>query len=235
MAELARLVRVSRARITQILDLLLLAPEIQEDVLFAGIELTLKKLLGRGASNLVARAALRVEAARDLASSRRIMGLRPELLAGHFELIHLMAYRCVRCSISIVEAALLHSFAQGHIRPVVSAMFASLAAEVPTIAFKHDLAVIVIVESKLVAVCAQETCELAVRFSLQRKIYESNPCANRLRIRADATRAAQSRELHARNSKAPRRMGSGPALTCAPRYSRAVKKWLKFRLPYERC
>ena len=33
MAELARLGRVSRARITQIMDLLMLAPEIQEEVL----------------------------------------------------------------------------------------------------------------------------------------------------------------------------------------------------------
>jgi hypothetical protein len=36
MAELARLGRVSRARITQIMDLLMLAPEIQERVLCAG-------------------------------------------------------------------------------------------------------------------------------------------------------------------------------------------------------
>ena len=34
MAELARLGRVSRARITQIMDLLMLAPEIQAEVLF---------------------------------------------------------------------------------------------------------------------------------------------------------------------------------------------------------
>lgn len=34
MAELARLGRVSRARITQIMDLLMLAPEIQEEVLY---------------------------------------------------------------------------------------------------------------------------------------------------------------------------------------------------------
>jgi hypothetical protein len=34
MADLARLGRVSRARITQIMDLLLLAPEIQEELLF---------------------------------------------------------------------------------------------------------------------------------------------------------------------------------------------------------
>ena len=33
MAELARLGRVSRARITQVMDLLMLAPEIQEEVL----------------------------------------------------------------------------------------------------------------------------------------------------------------------------------------------------------
>ena len=39
MAELARLGRVSRARITQIMDLLLLAPEIQEQVLYAGADL----------------------------------------------------------------------------------------------------------------------------------------------------------------------------------------------------
>ena len=36
LAELARVGRVSRARITQIMDLLLLAPEIQEEVLGTG-------------------------------------------------------------------------------------------------------------------------------------------------------------------------------------------------------
>jgi hypothetical protein len=47
MAELARLGRVSRARITQIMDLLMLAPEIQEEVLFdqAPPELGLRDLL----------------------------------------------------------------------------------------------------------------------------------------------------------------------------------------------
>ena len=38
MAELARLGRVSRARITQIMDLLMLAPEIQEQVLCSSLE-----------------------------------------------------------------------------------------------------------------------------------------------------------------------------------------------------
>ena len=33
-ADLARLARISRARVTQIMDLLLLAPEIQEEILF---------------------------------------------------------------------------------------------------------------------------------------------------------------------------------------------------------
>ena len=34
MADIARLGRVSRARVTQIMDLLLLAPDIQEEILF---------------------------------------------------------------------------------------------------------------------------------------------------------------------------------------------------------
>ena len=51
MAELARLGRVSRARITQIMDLLMLAPEIQEEVLQAPDEAghatsTLRELRG---------------------------------------------------------------------------------------------------------------------------------------------------------------------------------------------
>ena len=45
MAELARLGRVSRARITQIMDLLLLAPEIQESVLFGRLGLALRDLM----------------------------------------------------------------------------------------------------------------------------------------------------------------------------------------------
>lgn len=45
MADLARLGRVSRARITQIMDLMMLAPEIQEEVLCAGTQLTLRELL----------------------------------------------------------------------------------------------------------------------------------------------------------------------------------------------
>lgn len=45
MAELARLGRVSRARITQIMDLLMLAPEIQEEVLFGSKALGLRELL----------------------------------------------------------------------------------------------------------------------------------------------------------------------------------------------
>jgi hypothetical protein len=44
MADLARLGRVSRARITQIMDLLMLAPEIQEEVLFGGVEMSLREL-----------------------------------------------------------------------------------------------------------------------------------------------------------------------------------------------
>ena len=40
MAELARLGRVSRARITQIMDLLMLAPEIQEEVLVGSTPLS---------------------------------------------------------------------------------------------------------------------------------------------------------------------------------------------------
>ena len=48
MAELARLGRVSRARITQIMDLLMLAPEIQEQILRADTAGTagLRELLG---------------------------------------------------------------------------------------------------------------------------------------------------------------------------------------------
>ena len=42
MAELARVGRVSRARITQIMDLLMLAPEIQEEVLFGAVDVPLK-------------------------------------------------------------------------------------------------------------------------------------------------------------------------------------------------
>jgi hypothetical protein len=45
MAELARLGRVSRARITQIMDLLLLAPEIQEKILTAASSPPLRSLL----------------------------------------------------------------------------------------------------------------------------------------------------------------------------------------------
>ena len=45
LAELARLGRVSRARITQIMDLLMLAPEIQEEMLFGGVEVTLRDLV----------------------------------------------------------------------------------------------------------------------------------------------------------------------------------------------
>ena len=44
MAELARLGRVSRARMTQIMDLLMLAPEIQEDLLFGSVDVALKTL-----------------------------------------------------------------------------------------------------------------------------------------------------------------------------------------------
>jgi hypothetical protein len=45
MAELARLGRVSRARITQIMDLLMLAPEIQEALLLGSVMLRLRDLL----------------------------------------------------------------------------------------------------------------------------------------------------------------------------------------------
>ena len=38
MAEIAKLGRVSRARVTQIMDLLLLAPDIQEEILVAEVE-----------------------------------------------------------------------------------------------------------------------------------------------------------------------------------------------------
>ena len=50
MAELARLGRVSRARITQVMDLLMLAPEIQDEVLTGGVEVPLKMLLRVGAA-----------------------------------------------------------------------------------------------------------------------------------------------------------------------------------------
>ena len=45
MAELARLGRVSRARITQIMDLLMLAPEIQEEVLLGSAAVPLRALM----------------------------------------------------------------------------------------------------------------------------------------------------------------------------------------------
>ena len=45
MADLARLGRVSRARITQIMDLLMLAPEIQEEVLDGREALPLRDLM----------------------------------------------------------------------------------------------------------------------------------------------------------------------------------------------
>jgi len=45
MAELARLGRVSRARITQIMDLLMLAPEIQEDLLFRPTRVHIRNLM----------------------------------------------------------------------------------------------------------------------------------------------------------------------------------------------
>ena len=45
MAELARLGRVSRARITQIMDLLMLAPDIQEEILLRTGLVTLQDLL----------------------------------------------------------------------------------------------------------------------------------------------------------------------------------------------
>jgi hypothetical protein len=44
-AELAQLGRVSRARITQIMDLLMLAPEIQEEVLYGDLNLPIRDLL----------------------------------------------------------------------------------------------------------------------------------------------------------------------------------------------
>ena len=45
MAELARLGRVSRARISQIMDLMMLAPEIQEEILFGSGTTPLRDLL----------------------------------------------------------------------------------------------------------------------------------------------------------------------------------------------
>jgi len=45
MAELARLGRVSRARVTQIMDLLMLAPEIQEEVLMGRYARGLRELM----------------------------------------------------------------------------------------------------------------------------------------------------------------------------------------------
>lgn len=45
MAELARVGRVSRARVTQIMDLLMLAPEIQEGVLFGNKPLAMRRLI----------------------------------------------------------------------------------------------------------------------------------------------------------------------------------------------
>ncbi len=45
MADLARLGRVSRARITQIMDLLMLAPEIEEAVLTGCVDTTVPELL----------------------------------------------------------------------------------------------------------------------------------------------------------------------------------------------
>ena len=44
MAELARLGRVSRARVTQVMDLLMLAPDIQEDVLFGDVAIGMREL-----------------------------------------------------------------------------------------------------------------------------------------------------------------------------------------------
>src|SRR4051812_3037288 len=44
MAELARLGRVSRARITQIMDLLMLAPDIQEEVLYGSVAMLPREL-----------------------------------------------------------------------------------------------------------------------------------------------------------------------------------------------
>lgn len=45
MADLARLGRVSRARITQIMDLLMLAPDIQEAVLLGDMAIRMRELL----------------------------------------------------------------------------------------------------------------------------------------------------------------------------------------------
>jgi hypothetical protein len=47
MADLARFGGVSRARVTQIMNLLLLAPEIQEDLLFIRSDIALQKMLQR--------------------------------------------------------------------------------------------------------------------------------------------------------------------------------------------
>jgi hypothetical protein len=45
MSELARLGRVSRARITQIMDLMMLAPEIQDEVLFGAVDIPFRESL----------------------------------------------------------------------------------------------------------------------------------------------------------------------------------------------
>ena len=46
MADIARLGRISRARVTQIMDLLLLAPDIQEEILFLPVRdaITLREM-----------------------------------------------------------------------------------------------------------------------------------------------------------------------------------------------
>ena len=44
MADLARLGRVSRARITQIMDLLMLAPDIQEELLLGNLDVPVRRL-----------------------------------------------------------------------------------------------------------------------------------------------------------------------------------------------
>ena len=51
MADLARLGRVSRARVTQIMDLLMLAPEIQEEVLLGAAPLRALRRLQTVAGN----------------------------------------------------------------------------------------------------------------------------------------------------------------------------------------
>ena len=79
MAELARLGRVSRARITQIMDLLMLAPEIQEEILFRTKPLPLRDLmrLARAGRWVDQRAVWRLPKATELADEGHHLPHRP--------------------------------------------------------------------------------------------------------------------------------------------------------------